>query len=174
MEDQSKLTQPVTDDGFTSLIVPAKLGCKHPLDICNLLIKKDIIDAEKHKSLTNIKPKHDLVDIYRANLRAEAEKNEAKRPPVIQEHDMDDLISLDGTGKFTHKSTISNNFIRTFDADSKRASTLKNLRTLKRKITLKPVAIDMSATLKVSKINENSYSKLSSNSIQSKDIKEVT
>jgi predicted CoA-binding protein len=59
------------------------LGCKHPLDICNLLIKKDIIDAEKYKSLTNLKPKHDLVDIYRANLRAEAEKNEAKRPPVI-------------------------------------------------------------------------------------------
>jgi hypothetical protein len=87
---------------------------------------------------------------------------------------MDDLISLDGTGKFTYKSTISNNFIRTMEPDSKRASTLKNLRTLKRKITLKPPANDMSATLNVSKINENSYSKLSSNSIQSKDIKEVT
>jgi hypothetical protein len=87
---------------------------------------------------------------------------------------LDDLISLDETGKFTNKSTISNNFMRTLDSDSKRASTLKNLRTLKRKITLKPAAIDMSATLNVSKINENSYSKLSSNSIQSKDIKEVT
>jgi hypothetical protein len=47
------------------------------------LIKKDIINAERNKSLTNIKPKQDLVDIYRSHLRMENEKNEVKRPPVV-------------------------------------------------------------------------------------------
>ena len=83
VDDQSKLTLPVTEDGFNSLIVPAKLGCTNPHDICHLLIKKDIINAERNKSLTNIKPKQDLVDIYRSHLRMENEKNEVKRPPVV-------------------------------------------------------------------------------------------
>jgi len=88
---------PVKDHDFNSFIVPAKLSCKDPLDICNLLIKKDIIDAERNKSLCNVKPKQDLVDIYRHDLRVENEKHEIKRPPMVFENEMDDLISLDGT-----------------------------------------------------------------------------
>jgi len=68
------------EDLSTEIVVPAKLSCQHPL--CNLLIKKDIICAEKNKSLTNAKPKHDMVDIYSSDLRLEINRrNELKKSP---------------------------------------------------------------------------------------------
>lgn len=84
---------PVLHDNTNDVIVPAKLSCQHPL--CSLLIKKDIISAEKMKSITSLKPKHDLVDAFQTDLKVEKERREIK-PPVKKDSILfdDDDFSL--------------------------------------------------------------------------------
>lgn len=78
-DDLSRLTLLPTQKqiDFTN---PVKLSCKHP--VCNSLIKKDIMVAEKFKTVVGLKPKMDLVDIYDKD---HANEYEDKRKPYILE-----------------------------------------------------------------------------------------
>ena len=53
-DDQSRLTLLQTDNKHNENTVPVKLSCRH--EVCNSLIKKDILGAEKVKSLVGLKP----------------------------------------------------------------------------------------------------------------------